>query len=150
MVVHRIARRPFIQDLSGYGARTYGGRWNSVGTAVVYTAGSLSLALLELLVHVERPVPEDFWRIELDVPDSDISEFPLAKLPTDWEAPIPTEGLQKIGDGFVAAGKYLGLKLPSSVNPQEWNLIINPAHPRFSAVRVVGPFPQPLDKRLYR
>ncbi len=37
---------------TGEGARLYGGRWNSKGTAVVYAAGSAALAALELLVHL--------------------------------------------------------------------------------------------------
>ena len=38
---------------SGEGARRYGGRWNSKGHAVVYTSGSISLAILEILVHIQ-------------------------------------------------------------------------------------------------
>ena len=37
----------------GEGARLAGGRWNRRGTAVVYASESLSLAALELLVHVD-------------------------------------------------------------------------------------------------
>jgi RES domain-containing protein len=39
---------------SGEGARI-GGRWNSKGRAVVYASESISLAVLEQLVHVEDP-----------------------------------------------------------------------------------------------
>ena len=37
---------------TGEGSRHYGGRWNSKGFAVVYTSGSISLAILEILVHI--------------------------------------------------------------------------------------------------
>ena len=37
---------------TGEGARQFGGRWNSKGTAIVYTAGSAALAALEMLVHI--------------------------------------------------------------------------------------------------
>ena len=38
---------------SGEGARIHGGRWNSKGRSVVYASESISLAVLEQLVHVE-------------------------------------------------------------------------------------------------
>ncbi len=41
----------------GEGARQYGGRWSSVGTRVVYSAGSRSLAILETLTRLESVVP---------------------------------------------------------------------------------------------
>ena len=42
---------------TGEGARLNGGRWNSPGNSVVYTSASLSLATLEVLVHLEDPEP---------------------------------------------------------------------------------------------
>ena len=51
----RIIKSRFAAEaFSGEGARLYGGRWNSPGTAMVYTAGSVSLATLELLVHLDN------------------------------------------------------------------------------------------------
>ena len=38
---------------SGEGARIYGGRWTSPGKRVIYTAESVSLAFLEVLVHLD-------------------------------------------------------------------------------------------------
>ena len=49
LVTPRFARTAF----SGEGARLYGGRWNRKGVPMVYTAGSLSLAVLEMLVQDE-------------------------------------------------------------------------------------------------
>lgn len=40
---------------TGEGAKRFGGRWNNPGVAVVYVAGSASLAMLEMLVHIEAP-----------------------------------------------------------------------------------------------
>jgi RES domain-containing protein len=36
---------------AGEGAKRWGGRWNSKGVRVVYTAESLSLATLEVIGH---------------------------------------------------------------------------------------------------
>ena len=49
MVVFRIARKEYIQDLSGRGAELFGGRWNEKGIPALYTSSSLSLAALEIL-----------------------------------------------------------------------------------------------------
>jgi len=48
IVQTHVADRAF----TGEGARRYGGRWNSKGYAAVYTSGSISLAILEVLVHI--------------------------------------------------------------------------------------------------
>lgn len=39
--------------LTGEGAALRGGRWNSIGVSVVYASTHLSLALVELLVHLD-------------------------------------------------------------------------------------------------
>ncbi len=42
MVVWRVTRRAHAeQPLTGEGARRFGGRWNHVGTSLVYTSGTL-------------------------------------------------------------------------------------------------------------
>ena len=53
MIVYRLANGEFTHDLSGKGAKLYGGRWNSFGLPAVYTTEHISLAVLEILVHVK-------------------------------------------------------------------------------------------------
>ena len=54
--VWRITSNKFIKSaFNGEGARLFGGRWNSRGTPLIYTAESKSLAALEILVHLESP-----------------------------------------------------------------------------------------------
>jgi RES domain-containing protein len=60
----RLVDEDYLESaFSGDGARLYGGRWNAPGVAMVYTAQSLSLAQLELLVHLEADdVLRRHWR----------------------------------------------------------------------------------------
>jgi RES domain-containing protein len=48
---------------TGEGSRRFGGRWNSKGTAVVYTAGSAALAALEVLVHLDAHDVLQSWQL---------------------------------------------------------------------------------------
>ena len=62
----RWARTP----LDGEGARRTGGRWNPPGRPVVYCGSTLSLATLEVLVHMSlETMPDDYVVIALEVPD---------------------------------------------------------------------------------
>jgi RES domain-containing protein len=76
---------------SGDGARASGGRWNSPGTAVVYTSWTASLALLEMLVHLEGSrILESFSLIPIEFDESIVSELGVESLPPDWRAePAP-------------------------------------------------------------
>ena len=68
MMIHawRITKaRHAATAFTGGGAKAYGGRWNSPGTAVVYTAGSISLAILEMLVNMQRMFQATFCATRL-------------------------------------------------------------------------------------
>jgi len=140
LIVHRIAKRAFV-GLDGEGARLYGGRWNSPGRAMIYTAANPSLAVLEVLVHLDLPpelMPSDYRLLSIHVPDDAPSRLVQA-LPDDTVA---------MGDAFLAAGEALALRVPSLVVPQETNTLLNPRHPAFAEVRLVGDEPFRFDPRL--
>lgn len=150
MRVFRIARRPFIADLSGEGARLYGGRWNPQGVALVYTSESRSLATVESLVHLSVGLlPPDLALAEVEVPDAGpIEVVDLAVLPAGWNRfPAPAE-LADLGSAWVRRGAALGWRVPSAVVPGEWNLLLNPRHPGFSQVRLVSVEDYSFDRRL--
>ena len=89
---------------SGEGARLSGGRWNSPGLAMVYTSSSLSLATLEVLVHLEDPdaFARLFSRIPLDIPGDLIERLDPATLPNRWCDDETNSSSQAVGDGFPA------------------------------------------------
>lgn len=124
------------------GARLYGGRWNSPGRPMLYTAASPSLAVLEVLVHLDLApdlLPLDYRLLWIYVPDN----APSVALDT------PPGDSVTVGDAFLAAGEALCLRVPSQVVPQEINTLINPRHPAFVGVRVEREEPFRFDPRLF-
>lgn len=148
MLLYRISKCIYIEDLSGTGARLYGGRWNSVGKPMVYTASSRALAVLEVLVHLPPAlIPADFCQATFEVPD-DVQVLDMAKLPPNWqEYPEPAR-LKTMGDAFLKAKKHLLLKVPSAVVEEEFNYLLNPVHPDITSVKIVDVRPFTFDERL--
>ena len=76
---------------TGEGARRAGGRWNHAGTAMVYTAGSLALAALEVLVHLDGPqLLQSYVQIPVEFGERLCRWLDLGSLPEDWSGnPAP-------------------------------------------------------------
>ncbi len=148
MRVWRLAR-PAYPALDGEGARLSGGRWNSPGIPVVYASGTLSLAVLELLVHTDPDlVPDDLRAFEIEVPGSLEVSVLDHRLPRTWrEVPAPPE-CRALGDGWAVERRHAVLDVPSVAVPEERNYLINPAHPAAAQVKVVRVRDFSLDKRL--
>lgn len=147
----RICRRQHVTTaFDGEGARRYPGRWNHRGVPLVYCATTLSLATLEVLVHTDPDdIPSDLVAIRVRVPTSDVTKLDPARLPADWRAfPGPTE-LRDLGSAWAPSVESVALRVPSAVIPSEDNLLLNPAHPRFSKVRTSEPEPFAFDPRLF-
>lgn len=144
MIVHRLCKAAYAA-LDGEGARLWGGRWNAPGRAMVYTAASPSLAVLEVLVHLDLPaalIPDDMVMLSIAVPD-DIAIHRLDATPAGGDA------CRAAGDAFLRAGDALALCVRSVVVPQEWNMLLDPRHPDMARVRVTAVEPFTLDPRLF-
>lgn len=148
MLLYRLSRSVYAGDLSGTGARLYGGRWNSIGKPMVYLASSRSLAILEVLVHLPPAlVPSDYEIITIQTPD-DFQEIRAENLPKSWQQFPHPDRLKSIGDAFIAEGKHLLIKVPSAIVDSEYNYLLNPAHPKASAVKIKNRQPFTFDQRL--
>lgn len=137
MDLFRITREKYIHDLSGEGARLYGGRWNKKGAAVLYTSENISLAAMEVLVNTPMAsMPDDLQLLRLTVPNKiQPDHIDKDKLPENWRTwPAPVY-LAKQGTEWIESQSNLLLKVPSSVIPMEWNILINPGHPEFHKVK---------------
>jgi RES domain-containing protein len=138
--------KPHLVDkaFTGEGARIYSGRWNSKGSSVVYISESLSLASMELLVHLEsQEILNTYICIAVEFDNRMVQALDPASLPDNWNTnPVPLS-TKLIGDTWIKSGSSLILKVPSVIIPAESNFIVNPAHPDLKKI-TIGP-PQPLD-----
>jgi RES domain-containing protein len=136
---------------SGDGARLYGGRWNSPGVAMVYAAQSQSLAVLEVLVHLEGPeLLRKYVFLEATFDPSLVIELDRPSLPKNWRSdPVP-KAVQAIGDRWALSGESAVLRVPSVLVPDESNFLLNPRHPDFAKITVSRPNAFRFDGRLAR
>jgi RES domain-containing protein len=149
MVLFRIAKCIYVEDLSGTGARLYGGRWNSEGRSAVYVASSRSLAVLEVLVHLPPLlIPDDFCLVEIEVPDNSFAVVRTEDLPDNWKAISPPLALKQLGDAFLKKQNHLLLQLPSAIVPNEFNYLLNPLHKDISKVKILNKQAFDFDERL--
>lgn len=135
--MHRAARSP--ADFTG--AMLAGGRWNPIGTPMLYAAEHLSLSCLEVLVHLEKSqLPSDYvWsRAEL----LDVLELgPAPDLAS-------VGACQAAGSAWINLGQ-LATRVPSFVIPEEFNVLLNPRHPRYTTLLWSEPRPFHFDPRLF-
>ena len=154
MDVYRICRTKYSNDLSGVGAGLYGGRWNPRGLNVLYTAGSISLACLEYLVHnIHLSESKDICLVTLKVPDrAKILSVEKESLPGDWnETTYLPHSTQSIGEDMINRGGSYVLKVPSAVVPNEFNYLLNPLHPDHFETKIMDKIePFELDARLFQ
>lgn len=145
----RLCCEPFAATaMSGEGARLFGGRWNRVGTPMVYCASALSLCALEILVH-SATLPRGFVAIRVEAPlDSTVERWDLASLPANWRDMPAPEGLAERGSEWARSGRTLLLEVPSTIVPHETNVLVNPLHPDARRLIIGAPQPFPFDSRL--
>ena len=151
MIVFRLSRARYKDELSGYGASINGQRWNSKGTEVIYTAQTRALANSEVAVHISLGIlPSDYHIVEIEIPDSlKIQELKVSELPSEWNAIPSNPESQIIGDNFVKLNDLAILKVPSVVVKGEFNFILNPKHIDFKKIKIISTEPFPFDPRFF-
>ena len=152
MELFRLVRKPHALPLSGKGAALMGGRWNSVGVEIIYTATNRSLAMAEVAVHFSlATLPADYVMLTLEAPDNlAVTKIVELDLPEGWQQFPPLQSTQHIGNNFVAENRYCLLQVPSAVTQGDFNVLINSHHKDFSRIKVFEMVPFPFDKRLLR
>jgi RES domain-containing protein len=148
----RITKRKHAKTaFSGGGARKYGGRWNSPGVPLVYTAQNQALAVLEMLVHLENTeLLAKYVLIGVEIAESFIHELDRSRLPRNWRDDPAPESLGAIGDEWARSHASAALRVPSTLVPSEDNLLLNPLHPDFAHLEIRKPVSFRFDLRLSR
>lgn len=147
MIVFRLTTGKYANDISGTGAKIYGGRWNPVGLAGLYTSQYISLAILEILVRATKATsPDSYTLTSFEIPDNGVYQIQLKKIKNNWKSDL--KYTQGIGEDFLNENKSLSLQVPSAIVPQENNFLLNPLHPDFKKVKIISSELLELDKRL--
>lgn len=146
-----VKRKHASRAFTGEGARRYGGRWNSPGIAIVYTAESQSLAALEMVVHLDSSeLLHNYVVFEVGIDESLVAKVETSHLPRNWRADPPPMKVLEIGDAWAEAGTSVVLRVPSAILPPEHNFLLNPRHRDFSKLRIGKPSAFRFDPRLAR
>jgi RES domain-containing protein len=137
------------QAFSGEGARRYGGRWNARGVPMVYCSSSLALAAIELFVHLEpAQAPDDLVSITAMLPAGEPARTIIpGELADGWWADL--SATRALGDAWARSGASLALQVPSVPIRSEWNVLVNPLHPRMSELQIGAPRPFEFDTRMF-
>lgn len=150
MTVWRLSlARYAVTAFSGTGAKTYGGRWSPPGLAVIYSAESRSLALVEVLAGTDdsdRLIKQEWVLLSAEIPEECIEK--PARVPDDWRQYPHSPAPQAFGAEWVQTQRSVALRVPSVVVPGEFNYLLNPAHPDFKRVKIGKPEPFSFDPRL--
>ncbi len=151
--VWRICNAKYTKTaFDGQGAKIYGGRWNSIGTEVVYTSSSLALAALELLVHLgAKASPVSYIAIPVDIPDGLlIDKVNKNELPSNWRDDPPPIILANVGDRWISSGGSAVLQLPSAIINEEYNYLLSPNHQDFAQLIIGAAREFQFDSRLFK
>ena len=149
MILYRFVNKNYGADTSGEGARLKGGRWNSKGFPVIYTSTTISLSLLELVIHsTSYEEIQTNLLMKIDIPDSFTASLTDLSLKPDWTD--DPDYSRFIGDSFLKSKKSLLLKVPSAIIPEEYNILINPLHPDSKKIKIIKASPFQFDSRIFK
>ncbi len=150
MIVYRFFQQQYNDDLSGEGARLYGGRWNNKGFAALYTSQSVSLGLLEVLVNAKNLAAlQQLSLMRIEIPQAyEASIYKADHLKADWYHDF--DYTQWIGSEFLQKKEHLLLECPSAVVFEEKNYMLNPLHKDYKRIELLQAKSFVFDKRLFK
>jgi RES domain-containing protein len=138
MLLYRIGKTKYAKDREGAGAKLNGGRWNHEGIPCIYTAESRALSLLEYSVHVSIDmIPKALSFTTFQAADDSVFETKITTLPHNWNQWPHSKESRDFGTGLIKENKFLILKFPSAIIPDEFIYVINTLHARIKEVKII-------------
>lgn len=126
-------------DPSGAGAKATGGRWNEKDFALLYTSTTRALACLETVVHLNTSgLPLNRYLVEVTIPHpvwTAAQRETEATLPVGWDAEPASLTSIGFGTDWITRNSSALLVVPSVMVPEEFNVLVNPAHPAAAGIR---------------
>lgn len=146
MLAFRIAHYKYAHSLSVSG---FEGRWNSKGKLVLYASENIAASLLENIIYrTGTGFNNDYKIMVIYHPEEHIEQIITSNLPQDWRSMESYDQLQKIGNSWYDEQRSLCLKVPSSILPDNYNIIFNTTHPEFKNVKLIDVLDYEPDERL--
>lgn len=146
MLAFRIAHYKYAHSLSVSG---FEGRWNSKGKLVLYASENIATSLLENIIYrTGTGFNSDYKIMVIYHPEEHIEQIITSNLPKDWRSMESYDQLQKIGNSWYDEQRSLCLKVPSSILPDNYNIIFNTTHPEFKNVKLIDVLDYEPDERL--
>jgi RES domain-containing protein len=147
MLVYRLGLTIYAEQLTGEGARLFGGRWNEVGTPCLYTCETKALCVLEYSANVARiDMPLHLSFTTYQIPDEGWQSFSAHELPSGWQAVPATQAVRRWGTEQLK--NALAIRVPSVIIPTEFNFALNPLHADFKKVKIKAVEPFTFDLRI--
>ncbi len=129
MLVYRITRRKYANDITGEGARLFGGRWNNKLVNCLYTSESRALAILEYTANISiDDIPRALCIVTFEIDDKVSFEAKESTLPGNWKSLFVPKETQDFGSNLLLNPAIQVIRIPSTIVPDEFNYLISPLH----------------------
>lgn len=126
MKVYRLSKSQYAEDLSGTGAKLFGGRWNHIDSPCIYTAESRALSILEYAVNINIDfIPRALSICVFEIDPKKIISLEEEELPGNWKDTPAPRSTKDLGTRLLKEKNAI-LKIPSIIIPSEYNYLLNP------------------------
>ena len=137
MITFRVVPTEYAHDLSGEGSAKVPGRWNIQTIPALYTSSTRALAVCESLLGSSSTEADDLSLVTYEVPDDcPVLYLEAADLPANWATNPPPDECQRLGSQHLKCEEYIAFRVPSSIVPDEYNFVLNPAFKQYDRVKI--------------